>query len=193
MKRILFVDDECELYRESFGESFGEEIEIAYCPTKDDAIKEIDSKKHFDLIILDWYLQEKDSSVFSEFILAYLYKKLFVPVFIWSHHVEDFKTVFDEGKINYPKQLIEPLSKEEIEGVKMNARIEKWFTSSITAQIAGTYRETIKKSLESVFFELAELPEGEIASILKVLVGEAGNIDWSSDFILNLIHRRLLS
>lgn len=64
---------------------------------------------------------------------------------------------------------------------------------SLTAQVSRVYRKSIADNLERTFFELAEIPDEDLASILKILVGSEENIDWSNDFILNLIHRRLLA
>lgn len=191
IKRILFIDDECETFKEGLSGSFGTDIEIVYCPTKDTAIKEIDSKKQFDLIILDWFLEESDNSNLSRLVLKYLYNRLFIPVFIWSHHIEDFNK--ESGLVSYPKMLIISISKSEITAELIKDKIEKWLGSSLTAQISTVYRNCIRDNLEKTFFELADVSDVDVSSVLKVLVGSEENIDWSNDFILNLIHRRLLA
>lgn len=191
IKRILFVDDECETFREGLSESFGKDIEIVYCPSKDSALKEIDSKKHFDLIILDWFLEEPDNSNLSRLVLQHLYNRFFIPVFIWSNHIEEFNK--ESGSISYPKMLIISISKSEFTAGLIKDKIEEWLGSSLTAQISETYRYSINQNLERTFFELAEVPNEDIAAILKILVGSEENIDWSNDFILNLVHRKLLA
>lgn len=191
IKRILFIDDECETFREGLSVSFGKDIEIVYCPSKDSALKEIDSKKHFDLIILDWFLEEPDNSNLSQLVLQHLYNRFFIPVFIWSHHIEDFNK--ESGSISYPKMLIISISKSEITAELIKGKIEEWLGKSLTAQISMVYRNCIRDNLEKTFFELADISDVDISTILKILVGSEENIDWSNDFILNLIHRRLLA
>lgn len=192
LQRILFIDDECETLREELSESFGTTIDVIYCPTQDSAINELKSGKHFDLIILDWYLED-DNSNLSRLVLEFLYDRLFVPIFIWSHHMEDLNRSLESNEIKYPKMLIKPISKHEFSPESIKDMIGIWLESSPTAQISDIYRNSIRDNLEKVFFELSELRSGDLASILKVLVGDEENIDWSNDFILNLVHRKLLA
>lgn len=194
LKRILFIDDDCEDYRDEFDSAFSDDVDIIYCPGKNDAIKEINSKKHFDLIILDWFLDKgSGSSELSQLILQSLYNKLFIPVLIWSNHIAEFESDLDSGLINYPKILIKDISKGEVSPETIKSKIKEWLESSLSVQISEIYRNSINENLEKAFFELAEVPNADIASILKVLVGSDENIDWSNDFILNLIHRKLLT
>lgn len=193
LNRILVVDDD-ETLREDIVESFKEEsVEVIFCPTKDEAVNKIDSRQYFDLIILDWFLEDHEDSMLSQLVLSHLYNRRFVPVFIWSKHIDDFNNVRETGSIKYPGILIEGISKDEITVSKLKGRIRNLLENSLTAQVSRVYRESIADNVEKTFFDLAEIPDEDLASILKILVGSEGNIDWSNDFILNLIHRRLLA
>ena len=87
IKRILFVDDDCESIKEDFESSFTQKgIEIIFCKTKNEGINELNARRHYDLILLDWFLQEPDSNIMSIAFLSELRKIMFVPVFIWTHH-----------------------------------------------------------------------------------------------------------
>ncbi len=192
MKRILFIDDNEELIDEIV-RNFDASAEFIKCVNKDEALEKLEDDIPFDLVILDWFLEHENDSILSKLILAKMKSKHFRPVFIYSEHIADFEDACAKGEINFPKQLIKGLSKQEFNDAEtLKNELQKVLDSSVTAQISGIYRKTITSSLESVFFDLAELPEGEIASVIKVLIGESGNIDWSNDFILNLIHRKLL-
>jgi len=114
-------------------------------------------------------------------------------VFIWSKHIEDFNNVRAAGSIKYPGILIEGISKDEITVSQLKGRISHLLENSLTAQISRVYRDSIADNVEKTFFDLAEIPDEDLASILKILVGSEESIDWSNDFILNLIHRRLLA
>lgn len=193
LNRILVIDDD-ESLKDEVIESFKEEsVEVIFSLTKDDALQKIDSHQRFDLIILDWFLEEPDSSILGQSVINYLYDKSFVPVFIWSKHIDDFNSERETGSIKYPNILIEGISKDEISVDKLRTKIHQLFEDSLTAQISKIYRESITENLEKTFFELSEIPNEDLASILKVLVGNEENIDWSNDFILNLIHRKLLT
>lgn len=193
LNRILVVDDD-ESLKEDIVESFKEEsVEVIFCPTKDDAVNKIDSRQYFDLIILDWFLEDPEDSILSQLVLSHLYNRRFAPVFIWSKHIEDFNNVRATGSIKYPGILIEGISKDEITVSQLKGRISHLLENSLTAQVSRVYRESIADNVEKIFFDLAEIPDEDLASILKILVGSEENIDWSNDFILNLIHRRLLA
>lgn len=192
MKRILFIDDNEKLIDEIV-RNFDAPVEFIKCVTKDEALKKIEDNIPFDFVILDWFLEHDEDSVMSRLVLAKMKPKHFRPVFIYSEHITDFEDACARGEVNYPKQLIKGLSKQEFnDAEKLRNELHAMLKSSLTAQISSIYRDTISNSLETVFFDLAELPEGEIASVIKVLIGESGNIDWSNDFILNLIHRKLI-
>lgn len=192
MKRILFIDDN-ETLIDDIIDNFSSPVEFIKCTSKDEAIQKLEDDIPFDFVILDWFLEHENDSIMSRLILAKMKSKHFRPVFIYSEHINDFEEAFERGEINFPKHLIKGLSKQEFNNAEnLRDQLQRILDGSLTAKLSGIYRDTISKSLESVFFDLADLPEGEIASIIKVLVGESGNIDWSNDFILNLIHRKLL-
>lgn len=193
LSRILFIDDDEKLRDEILVPFEEKHIEVVFCPTKDEALRKIDSRQYFDLIILDWFLEDPESSILSQLVLKHLNNRLFVPVFIWSNHLEDFRTELGSGSISYPKILIDGISKSEVSAKVLKDRIDQWLSTSIAAQISEIYRHSINQNLERTFFELAEVPNEDIASILKILVGSEENIDWSNDFILNLVHRKLLT
>jgi len=192
LNRILVIDDD-ESLKQEIEASFNEEdIEVVFSLTKDDALKKVGSRQHFDVIILDWFLEDPESSMLSQLVLGYLFERSFVPIFIWSKHIDDFNSVRETGIIKYPDVLVEGISKDEITADKLRNKVRQLFENSLTARISKVYRESITENLEKTFFELSEIPNEDLASILKVLVGSEENIDWSNDLILNLIHRRLL-
>lgn len=194
IKRILFIDDECDTFKENFNEYFGQQgIDIIYCKTKDEGIQELDSKRHFDFVLLDWFLEDPESSMLSISFLSILNTKLFVPVFIWTHHLENYEQELLNDSIPYPKDLIKGISKEELQSPLLHERIAELYTNCNIVRLSEIYRETIHLKLEQVFFELSELPGISLQTMIKYIVGDNNNIDWSNDLILNFIHRKLLT
>ncbi len=194
IKRILFVDDDCESYKEDFENYYSSKgIEIIYCKTKDEGIRKLEDKYHFDLILLDWFLEDPESSVLSISFLSELRKRRFLPVFIWTHHLDNYEQELLKETIPYPKDLIRGISKEEFESPQLQEKVTDLYETCKIAHLSKFYRETIHKKLEEVFFELSEISGTNLIKIIKAIVGEAKNIDWSNDFILNLIHRLLIS
>ena len=194
IKRILFVDDECENFRGAFDNSFAQKgIEIVYCKTKDEGFNELTNRRHYDLILLDWFLEEPDTNILSIAFLTELKKKLFVPVFIWTQQYENFEQELLRGTIPYPKDLIRGISKEEFESNQLQEKVAELYENCKIANLSEIYRETLHHKLEEVFFELSEVSGINLIKIIKSVAGESNNIDWSNDFILNFIHRRLIS
>lgn len=194
LKRILFIDDDCEKFKEDFENHFAPlGTEIIYCKTKDDGIKELNARKHFDLVLLDWFLEDSESCVISTSFLAALNKFLFIPVFIWTHQYTNFEEEYKNDNIPYPKDLIRGISKEEIRTSLLHSKISELFAECKVAHLSEIYRQTLYQKLEEVFFELSDISGMNLLTMIKHVVGDNKNIDWSNDLILNFMHRKLLS
>lgn len=192
LQRVLLIDDEYEQLEVQLSEDFQEQgIDIRFCGTKDEALALLNSGIYFDLIILDWFLEE-DNNLLSRLILNYLQNNCFLPVFIWSNHITNYQETLAHGEITYPAQLIQSIGKEDVSPAIIQERTAQWFQNSLTAQISGIYRRQIRQGLEKIFFNLVQLPNQDLAALLKSLVGEGEIIDWSNDFILNLLHQELI-
>jgi PleD family two-component response regulator len=175
LQRVLLVDDQYDEFQDQVAEDFQQNnIGIDFCRTKDEAIDLVNMGIHFDLVILDWFL-DGDESLLSRLFLKELRQKSFVLVFIWSEHIDHFNATQPE-EIDYPETLIEGIGKGEVTADILHKRIARRFQESLTAQISSIYRNTIRFGLEKVFFDLVQLPNQDIASLLKFLVGDRQNI-----------------
>lgn len=193
MERVLLIDDQIDIYTEKLKSDFlTNNIDLRFCTDADSAIELLDSQIKINAIVLDWFLEE-DSSELSQLFLVYLDGSFFIPVFIWSEHMQSFNALKDRGEIKYPPNLIKELPKEDFGPHVLRSEIENWYSNSLTAQLSIIYRDNIHDYLEKILFKLADLPTGDIASILKIIIGSKENIDWSIDLILNLLHRELIS
>lgn len=192
LQRVLLIDDEYGQFEDELGEDFKKNnIDIRFCETKDKAVELLDTGMGFDLVILDWFLEE-DNNFLSRLVLKHLQNRSFVPVFIWSNHIANYNESVEKGEVEYPENLIKGIAKEDVSVEAIQDKVSEWFQESLPAQISNVYRRQIRQGLEKVFFELVQVPNQDIASLLKFLVGDGQNIDWSNDFILNLLHRELI-
>ena len=186
MKRVLIIDDEVENQSEAILEGFaGSQTEVILCSTKDEGMKWIKSKALFDCIVLDWFLEEPDSSILSKQILAELNGKYYAPVMIYSQHADDFKNELEQGTISYPKNLIREFQKDNFS--EINSKIEEWLTSEYTAKLSNIYLKEVYDKIHKTFWSLNEIKDGNIAAVYKSIISENGNIDWSNDFIINIL------
>ncbi len=193
LNRVLVIDDKFEEFKEKLEQDFTSKgIEIFFCQNKDEGIKQLNSHKHFDLVILDWYLDGEGSEL-SLLFLSELKKCCFIPVFVWTHQYYNYEQDFSNGKILYPKDLIDGISKEDIDSAKLKEKVLELYSICKIAHLSEIYRETIHRKLEEVFFELSEISSINLVKMIKSISGKNNNIDWSNDLILNFIHRKLIS
>ena len=185
MKRVLIIDDDCFDEEESVRAGFeGTDIEPFLCDNKDDAIKHIRSKALFDCIVLDWFLDGENSAL-SQLILKELEGNYYSPVLIYSAHSEDFKAVKNSGAITYPDNLIHEVAKDNFTDIR--TKVEAWINSNTTAKLSNIYIEKVYEHIHKTFWKLNDIPDGNIAAIYKDIISDNGNIDWSNDFIINLL------
>ena len=190
LQRVLLIDDEFEQFEKAIAADFRKhDIDIRFCASKVEAIEIFDSGIHLDLVILDWFLEE-DNNLLSRLVLKHLQTVAFIPVFIWSNYITNYTESFEKGEIEYP--FIESIAKDAVTVELVQEKMSSWFESSLTAQISNLYRQQIRKGVEKNFFDLAKTPNQDIASLLKFLIGDGNTVDWSHDFILNLLHRHLI-
>lgn len=191
MNRVLIIDDDCFKEEESIRDGFeGTGIELFLCDNKDEGIKHIRSKALFDCIILDWFLEEENSSL-SQLILKELEGKYYAPVLIYSAHSANFKQVRDSGAITFPNNLICEVEKGNFTDIKN--RVENWLKTNTTAKLSNIYLKEVYNKIHTTFWSLNEIPDGNIASVYKNFVSDSGNINWTNDFIVNLLLQGIIS
>jgi CheY-like chemotaxis protein len=191
MNKILIIEDDNQTLNNLDQEFRNSGYKTILCSDKDSAFNVIDDNIPFDVVILDWYFVTDGDSYLSKEILKKLYKKHFIPVFIYTGHPSDFENT-PSDEISFPKNLILVYGKS-LSVNELRREVQKLLASHYSLQLANTYRHTIKECLEKIFFELNELENIDIAMILNKIYGDGVNIDWSNDFILNLLHRSLIS
>lgn len=191
MKRVLVIDDDCFKEEESIRAGFANTgVELFLCDNKDEGLKQIRSKALFDCIVLDWYLEEEDSSL-SQLILKELEGKYFSPVLIYSAHSEDFRQVKESGAITFPDNLIHEVAKGNFSEIR--TQLENWLTTNTTARLSSIYIKEVYDKIHSTFWSLNKIPHGNIASAYKNIVSDNGNIDWANDFVVNLLLQGIIS
>lgn len=191
MKRVLLIDDD-ETILNNLEESFREnQIESIKCIDRAQALAAIRNDIPFDAVILDWYFVLADDSSISKEILRTLNNKHFRPVFIYTGHLTDYNNE-NPNELEFPGNLISAYDKA-ITVDDLRNRVQQLLAENYSLQLASVYRENFKQQLEKVLFELNELQNVDLAKVLNKIYGDGSNVDWSNDFVLNLIHRALIS
>ncbi len=191
MKRVLIIDDDCFKEEESIRQGFdGTGIELFLCDNKDEGLKHIRSKALFDCIVLDWYLEEEDSTL-SQLVLKELEGNYYSPVLIYSAHSENFRAVKDSGAITFPDNLIHEVAKGNFSDIR--TQVENWLNANTTAKLSSIYLKEVYEKIHKTFWSLNKIPDGNIASAYKNIVSDNGNIDWANDFVVNLLLQGIIS
>ena len=191
MNRVLIIDDDCFKEQESIRTSFeSSDVLLVLCNTKDKGLELIKSRALFDCIVLDWYLEGEDSTL-SKLILKELEKKYYTPVLIYSAHSEIFLEEKATGGITYPENLIKVIQKNDYSEIK--GKVEEWLSTNYTARLSNLYLEKVYEHIHKTFWDLNEIPDGNIALLYKKVIFENGNIQWSNDFIINLLLQKVIS
>ena len=191
MNNILLIEEDEALAEKLISEFEANNINVFFCKDRESTELYINDSHQFDAVILDWFFENPEDSIVSKLILKKLNKTHFRPVFIYTNN----KTNYDQTppeEIEFPQNLISCHSKDT--GFKeLMVRIDELLKVNITLQLADTYRKSIFRTFENILFELNGMPNVDLAKILNRIYGNGENIDWSSDVILNLLHRALIN
>lgn len=191
MQRALIIEDSQETLSRISSEFKNNGIDVIECPEMEHAKKALEDNVPFDFVILDWYFALEGDSSYSKMLLKELNNRHFKPIFIYAGTIEDYYETLDQ-EIDFPRNLISGYSKV-ISPKELRLEINQKISENYSLQLSETYRSCIHENLERVLFELNSLQNVDIARILRVFFGDGSNIDWSSDLILNLLHRALIS
>lgn len=191
MKRVLIIDDDCFKEQETIRESFSStDTLLVLCDTKDKGVELIRAKALFDCIVLDWFLEGDDSSL-SRLILKELEDQYYTPILIYSAQTTKYLEERASGLITYPENLIKEIQKNNFGEIK--TKVEEWLTQNYTARLSNLYLEKVYEHIHKTFWDLNAIPEGNIAAVYKKIINDKGHIDWSNDFIINLLLKKLIS
>ena len=192
MKRVLIIDDDVKEQEKSIRDGFRDkDTEVILCSTAEEGLAWIRSKALFDCIVLDWYLEDPESSLLSKLILTELNKNYFAPVMIYSNQSADFKLEIDAKNVSYPDNLIHEVEKND--PAEICGKIEEWLSGNYTARLSSIYLQEVYDKIHTTFWKLNEIDAGNIAAVYKIIVSEKDNIDWSNDFIINLLLQGITS
>jgi hypothetical protein len=191
MNNILLIEEDEALAEKLKSEFEANSINVFFCKDRESAEFYINDSHQFDAVILDWFFENPEDSTISKLILKKLNKTHFRPVFIYTNNKPNFEQTPPE-EIDFPQNLISCHSKDT--GFKeLMGRIDELLRGNITLQLADTYRKSIFRTFENILFELNSMQNVDLSKILNRIYGNGENIDWSSDVILNLLHRALIN
>ncbi len=191
MGRILIIEDNQETLESLKSEFENAGYETICCHDNGSVQKALENNIPFDVVILDWYFVLPESSELSKTILRKLKNNYFVPVFVYTGHLQDFNDQTEED-LGYPKNMITGFDKT-IGEAELNNQLKNLIETNLAYKLALTYRVSLNSHLERLFFELNDFQSSDLAKILKTIYGYGENIDWNNDIIITLLHRSLVS
>lgn len=196
MLRVIgVVDDDARLVEELVDELKRNGLEGRGFQSKEEFIRSLEFGDEFDALILDWYLEDPESSTIAKLLLNDLRSRFFVPVLVYT----DQKDVA-EGEIPglpAPFNRCGIIDKEAVDVAKMPDELKKWYEGSFGARICSIWRSSRKRAFESSIYELDQL-EGEdfyrtLQHILLMDSGPAPDINHTLEFLERYVGRKTLS
>lgn len=191
MERILIIEDNEEVLNNLKTEFENSDLETICCSDLNSAQNAVENDISFDIVILDWFFVLQESSDYSIQILRKLKARCFVPVFIYTGHLEDFNNKSEED-LGYPKNIIIGIDKT-ITTEELQNQVNSLLSENTALKIAKEYRTKIHQHLEKIFFDLNESENSSLGKVLRTIYGDGNNIDWNNDIIITMLHRSLIS
>jgi hypothetical protein len=136
--------------------------------TDDKQVKQEILKKHYQMAILDWYLDD-DSSDLAKLCLEKIRQSYFLPVVIWTEEIDIFRAEAEEVYRFFPQAMIYSCSKDDIKYDNLFGELEKWH-STPPFTFAEDLRQCIALSTENTLYTLAEYSLDDLTSGLKTLI-----------------------
>jgi CheY-like chemotaxis protein len=166
LQDVLVVDDQRQEVEELMTFLSGQGCHVHFYEKSEDARDFISSSPKLDLAILDYWI-ESDNSAIARLLLDELRNYHFVPVVIYSKHREEA-----EEQAYYPREMYIVIEKAA-DVHALEKRVLQWFESSLHAQLAVLWSQTIRNSLVQSMWTLFSVSDNGLGLILKAI--KAGN------------------
>lgn len=155
----------------------------------------IERGDRYDALILDWYLEDPESSTIAKLVLDDLRRLYFLPVVIYT----DQRDVA-EGEIpqlQRPFNRCQLFDKDTTDPETLTNQLATWYAQSMPARLCEVWRNARRRSLEAAIYELDAL-EGEdfyrtLRHILIMDSGEIADVDHALEFLERFVERKVLS
>src|SRR5258707_5421636 len=147
-----------------------EENEVTVTVAKDDVKAGVKIKDAtFQMIILDWHLDETSTSELAKLCLEKIRDRLFVPVVVYTEELASFQGEADDvGKL-FPNALIIALGKDDVNYPELLGRLEE-IHARPPLSLSEDLRQAMSISTERALYTLAEHSIDDLAMGLKTLI-----------------------
>ena len=188
LKKILLIENNAKKAEEVISEFSKRGISVTHVESLEGLEKIIDSLSEFQIVILDWFLDEESvNSLTAQICLRKIREKHFIPVIIWSAEIDVFNSERDDIYTFFPDSFLKSI--EKIDADELFRIIELWFHEPVM-RLSGSLRNSVLKSLESTLYDVADRSLGDMEGGLKALICIGEDNDFlDSDHAVNVLLR----
>lgn len=169
---VLVVDDTPDQVKSVIDSLRARGCAVTHCTSQEAASNFLSSAVAFDLVVLDWHL-DADNSKVAALVLADILDYCFVPVAVWTKFVDEAQEELDEGKYEFPRDMILAWDKE-IGAEGLQEEMIQWLDANPQARLALLWSRSVRLSLSDPIRRLQELQGEELGSLAQYV--------WSKGF-----------
>lgn len=169
---VLVVDDRRDQVEEVIEDLCSGGCAVTFCSSQQAASDLLSAGVAFDLVVLDWHLEAKDSTV-AALVLTDILDYCFVPVAVWTNFLPEAQEELLERKHEFPTDMIFAWDKK-VGAEGLREQMIKWLNENPQARLGLLWSRSIRLSLAAPIRQLHELQGGELGSLAKYV--------WSKGF-----------
>lgn len=150
----------------------------------------------FDLVVLDWFFEDPNTSVQAQLVLLNdLPNYRYVPVVVYTEEPDAAKAEI-EG-LRRPANRTPCFAKGEVTPEALAERVLKWYEASFNARLSAAWRQARSSAFEKGLYELDALESIDFQRTLQhLLMIEAEgvfDVDHALEFLERFIARKVVS
>jgi CheY-like chemotaxis protein len=188
LRSVLLVENDTET-AERIVQQFTENGVEVFVAINDEDIKKIIVDKIFQIVVLDWHLEEGEtSSVLARLCLETIRQRLFVPVIVYTEELESYTAEEDDVRKVFPPVMIKAYDKNDVDYSILLKHIETLHNYP-PMQLAEELRKTLISSTEKALYSLAEHSINDLSVGLKTLLKTEDQPEVDVEHVIRILSR----
>lgn len=192
---IAILEDNRQLAEDLKQQLSAKNIESKIFSTRQEFKKSIEKGDRYDLIVLDCFFEEPDTSVQAQLVLQDLRTSYYVPVVVYTEERDAARAELDG--LERPTNRTPSFAKGEITPEALADRVAKWYEASFNARLSVVWRKTRSQALEQSLYELDALESTDfqrtLQRLLTIETERLPDVDHALDFLERYVTRKVVA
>ena len=193
---VAILEDNPELGEEVKRQLTEKGMRAELFPTRNDFRAGIARGDLFDLVVLDWFFEDPNTSIQAQLVLVSdLPSYRYVPVVVYTEEPDAAKAEI-EG-LARPANRTLCFAKGEVTPEALAERVSKWYEASFNARLSAAWRKARASAFEHGLYELDALESVDFQRTLQhLLVIESEgvfDVDHALEFLERFIARKVVA